>query len=233
MQTTCCAAAYLHEPRLESDPRPTRRRRKPRPTTRVAVDLDTATLRSRIPPGASVDRPRRSTNRRARSSMGQQHAAAFIHDDRERPEGVPVVDCHPKIDPGTDRPLRHTSHTRARAAIPKEGALWRSGVRGRALRRDRGMQNSAVRRWVLGIDPASTADAGTFRVVELRGFEPLTPCMPCKCSARLSYSPRTGRQSTKALRPLKPPAPIRSGEHRPTAAPGRRTRAVRAGRCGR
>ena len=26
--------------------------------------------------------------------------------------------------------------------------------------------------------------------VELRGFEPLTPCMPCKCSARLSYSPK-------------------------------------------
>ena len=26
--------------------------------------------------------------------------------------------------------------------------------------------------------------------VELRGFEPLTPCMPCKCSAELSYSPR-------------------------------------------
>ena len=25
--------------------------------------------------------------------------------------------------------------------------------------------------------------------MELRGFEPLTPCMPCKCSARLSYSP--------------------------------------------
>jgi hypothetical protein len=25
--------------------------------------------------------------------------------------------------------------------------------------------------------------------VELRGFEPLTPCMPCRCSARLSYSP--------------------------------------------
>ena len=28
--------------------------------------------------------------------------------------------------------------------------------------------------------------------VELRGFEPLTPCMPCKCSARLSYSPLLG-----------------------------------------
>src|SRR5690606_10385134 len=25
--------------------------------------------------------------------------------------------------------------------------------------------------------------------VELTGFEPVTPCMPCKCSARLSYSP--------------------------------------------
>ncbi len=26
--------------------------------------------------------------------------------------------------------------------------------------------------------------------VELEGFEPSTPCMPCKCSAELSYSPR-------------------------------------------
>ncbi len=25
--------------------------------------------------------------------------------------------------------------------------------------------------------------------VEVRGFEPLTPCMPCKCSAELSYTP--------------------------------------------
>lgn len=37
-------------------------------------------------------------------------------------------------------------------------------------------------------------------VVELRGFEPLTPCMPCKCSARLSYSPICGRQITKGAR---------------------------------
>lgn len=28
--------------------------------------------------------------------------------------------------------------------------------------------------------------------VELRGFEPLTPCLPDKCSARLSYSPVFG-----------------------------------------
>lgn len=27
-------------------------------------------------------------------------------------------------------------------------------------------------------------------MVELEGFEPSTPCMPCKCSAELSYSPR-------------------------------------------
>ena len=25
--------------------------------------------------------------------------------------------------------------------------------------------------------------------MELEGFEPSTPCMPCKCSAELSYSP--------------------------------------------
>ncbi len=31
-------------------------------------------------------------------------------------------------------------------------------------------------------------------LVELRGFEPLTPCMPCKCSAELSYSPRVRRR---------------------------------------
>ncbi len=30
--------------------------------------------------------------------------------------------------------------------------------------------------------------------MELRGFEPLTPCMPCKCSARLSYSPKWERR---------------------------------------
>ncbi len=35
--------------------------------------------------------------------------------------------------------------------------------------------------------------AGAFWSVELRGFEPLTPCMPCKCSARLSYSPKSVR----------------------------------------
>ena len=40
--------------------------------------------------------------------------------------------------------------------------------------------------------------------VELRGFEPLTPCMPCKCSAELSYSPKiavrdcTSRQASEA-----------------------------------
>ncbi len=27
--------------------------------------------------------------------------------------------------------------------------------------------------------------------MELRGLEPLTPCMPCKCSSQLSYSPTT------------------------------------------
>ena len=27
------------------------------------------------------------------------------------------------------------------------------------------------------------------RVVEMRGLEPLTPCMPCKCSSQLSYIP--------------------------------------------
>ena len=41
-------------------------------------------------------------------------------------------------------------------------------------------------------------------MVELRGFEPLTPCMPCKCSAELSYSPKiavrdcTSRQASEA-----------------------------------
>ena len=42
---------------------------------------------------------------------------------------------------------------------------------------------------------------GGFPGVELEGFEPSTPCMPCKCSAELSYSPRemgivAGRAST-------------------------------------
>ena len=32
--------------------------------------------------------------------------------------------------------------------------------------------------------------------MELRGFEPLTPCMPCKCSAKLSYSPKSDRYFT-------------------------------------
>jgi integrase len=36
-------------------------------------------------------------------------------------------------------------------------------------------------------------------VVELRGFEPLTPCMPCKCSAELSYSPRGTASIPQAL----------------------------------
>ena len=36
-------------------------------------------------------------------------------------------------------------------------------------------------------------------MVELRGFEPLTPCMPCKCSANLSYSPLGNHQITSAL----------------------------------
>ena len=37
------------------------------------------------------------------------------------------------------------------------------------------------------------------RRVELRGFEPLTPCMPCKCSAKLSYSPKSDRYFTTGL----------------------------------
>src|SRR5690606_37417496 len=39
-------------------------------------------------------------------------------------------------------------------------------------------------------ETAKTACDQAVRGVELRGFEPLTPCMPCKCSARLSYSPK-------------------------------------------
>ena len=34
--------------------------------------------------------------------------------------------------------------------------------------------------------------------MELRGFEPLTPCMPCKCSAKLSYSPKSDGYFTTA-----------------------------------
>ena len=41
--------------------------------------------------------------------------------------------------------------------------------------------------------PLPSADIGWIRIRirgwKLRGFEPLTPCMPCRCSARLSYSP--------------------------------------------
>ena len=58
--------------------------------------------------------------------------------------------------------------------------------------------------------------------VELRGFEPLTPCMPCKCSARLSYSPVVRAPDCIRL----PPRPIRSqwSEHRPRGAPVRSSR---------
>lgn len=50
-------------------------------------------------------------------------------------------------------------------------------TRGRSVL-DRQCQNPLQRKGFLG--------------VELRGFEPLTPCMPCKCSAELSYSPVGG-----------------------------------------
>ena len=42
-----------------------------------------------------------------------------------------------------------------------------------------------------------------FFFVELRGFEPLTPCMPCRCSAELSYSPMNPyfTRRTRALNP--------------------------------
>ena len=45
---------------------------------------------------------------------------------------------------------------------------------------------SGGRREELGVLPPQ---AGEEKTVELRGFEPLTPCMPCRCSAELSYSP--------------------------------------------
>ena len=43
--------------------------------------------------------------------------------------------------------------------------------------------------------------------MELEGFEPSTPCMPCKCSAELSYSPGrvgsvAGRAATPAYTPI-------------------------------
>lgn len=33
-----------------------------------------------------------------------------------------------------------------------------------------------------------------FSLVELEGFEPSTPCMPCKCSSQLSYTPIVGHK---------------------------------------
>ena len=48
----------------------------------------------------------------------------------------------------------------------------------------------APQRRQMGARPLQNPPATGGFVVELRGFEPLTPCMPCKCSAELSYSPR-------------------------------------------
>ncbi len=44
------------------------------------------------------------------------------------------------------------------------------------------------------------------KVVELRGFEPLTPSMPWKCSSQLSYSPKKSWCARQDLN-LRPPGP--------------------------
>ena len=40
--------------------------------------------------------------------------------------------------------------------------------------------------------------------MELEGFEPSTPCMPCRCSAELSYSP-IGKSDCNKLYRVSPP----------------------------
>ena len=38
--------------------------------------------------------------------------------------------------------------------------------------------------------------------VEIRGFEPRTPCMPCRCSSQLSYIPKTSKSLSSNRRTL-------------------------------
>jgi hypothetical protein len=37
--------------------------------------------------------------------------------------------------------------------------------------------------------------------VETIGFEPTAPCMPCRCSSRLSYAPRVLQVRTEGVGP--------------------------------
>jgi hypothetical protein len=45
-------------------------------------------------------------------------------------------------------------------------------------------------------------------LVELRGFEPLTPSMRTRCATGLRYSPRTGSQRSKYWRCFAPGFPV-------------------------
>ena len=66
-------------------------------------------------------------------------------------------------------------------------------------------------------------------VVELEGFEPSTPCMPCRCSSQLSYSPkgelqmskeRSDAANRKILCPPKHEVRRRAGRSRPSSTYG-------------
>src|SRR5690606_27674909 len=85
----------------------------------------------------------------------------FRSDSGAHELGHPIEDRRIAKDPGVPEPLGHEDRRR-----PERGQLGRAG--------EQGVMRSPCRRTVL---------------VELTGFEPVTPSLRTRCSARLSYSP--------------------------------------------
>ena len=55
--------------------------------------------------------------------------------------------------------------------------------------------------------------------VELRGFEPLTPCLQSRCSSQLSYSPESRHRSSGRADRRPPPVPVAVKEAAAGSAP--------------
>jgi site-specific DNA recombinase len=81
---------------------------------------------------------------------------------------------------------------------------WRGHDRRRPGERANGAQTDAARDMSTSAGLLASALAGRgsneTAMVELRGFEPLTPCMPCKCATSCATAPGVGRPMEGAPR---------------------------------